>query len=239
MNSLNQKSATGREAANGNVQTEKERKNHVNNICHNRISLFGTPDVLEQFKQQAFEGEAPSLASDRIEPFILFSVVPHDDELWCGIYRPFEDEYDGGIWCGEVFLGCAVMKEHYYGGLEIHFTTKWGPPPAFLRDLSKAWPDLIFNLHYEDMLQEAFGYARAKMGNVEEFWEVGFRDPARYSREIWDGRLEVFAWAPSVSRLYRQHENKKSTGSLLTAPQILDADTKCKLFYMFNNDNPS
>ena len=55
------------------------------------------------------------------------------------------------------------------GGLLYLFVTARTPPLAFLREVSRRWPALVFTLDYDEPMLAITGHARAVNGRLQSF----------------------------------------------------------------------
>jgi Ferredoxin-like domain in Api92-like protein len=122
------------------------------NWCNNRLTVKGETEEVQRFKQSAV-GHNPwdsPLPDENPSPFNFHSLVPVPETVLREGYVNEGYDWEIANWgcrSGDCDAGLVEDKgdELLYG-----FDTVWNPPTAFLRQLGKLWPDLMFQLEYEE-----------------------------------------------------------------------------------------
>ena len=142
------------------------------NWCTNKLIVTGEDTLVDEFKNTAEGPDAQvyglDMASDEnIENSALsfHSLVPIPDETLKGSYSG--DGYDAEIrlW-GCKWGACYAELEEDSGRLQYSFDTAWSPPIPLLLAASDRFPELTFDLQYEDSNVDMFGRIEVRNGNV-------------------------------------------------------------------------
>jgi len=129
------------------------------NWCENRMWVFG-------FGEAAFEQAAEFLDKSKEEDsdLVFHKLVPlneEDEKVWD--YKRAVDLW-GTKWdpCDVTLLASI---ERNYVQLEYSFDTAWAPPFAWLKTVSKKFPDLLFLLTYFEPGVGFMGVAKYQAGD--------------------------------------------------------------------------
>lgn len=138
------------------------------NWCGNKMIVSGPEGRVDEFVRQA-EGPGPKfLDSDGELSVSLLSfhqLVPLPDDALAGPYDPNGYEAEHEYW-GVKWGACEVDREYEPGDswASYRFETAWNYPYEFLRRASMRFPELDFDLEYEEPNTEMFGRIEIQNG---------------------------------------------------------------------------
>jgi hypothetical protein len=142
--------------------------------------VYGTAKDLAKFKKQAV-GYSPWMTSEeraKEKPCGLnfHSLVPIPDQVLKADDQTmgnWTDEhwgaFGGASYSGDASEVDALVGKGVPAVLLYSLDTRWVPPIAFLKNVSKKWPTLLFLLDYTGEGLEFIGIAKAKAGEIEHY----------------------------------------------------------------------
>jgi hypothetical protein len=170
------------------------------NWYHNTLFVMGKPEEVAAFKLKAAERvpfEEPS-------PLSFHNFVPRPPEILALEFHEFSrNEWEGEHWGCKWGATFAEIEEEYPGLLIYHFSTAWGPPVTFFKQLAKLYPNLIFRLETYSM-DPANAFHFIFMGDVFHVTDRSWIIEAQW-------RCTCGAWAPK--------KKKRNVENLAPAPR--------------------
>jgi hypothetical protein len=134
------------------------------NWCDNRLRVFGPPDDIEKFRQQA-AGHAPwcSEADRRClppPPFSFHSLLPVPLHVLSGQDANAMAAWQLANWGAQWEPDETELLDEWDTGLSYAFNTPWLPPVKLLKSIGPEWPTLKFLLHYEEPGEQFYGLCK-------------------------------------------------------------------------------
>ena len=140
------------------------------NWCLNHLQVIGPAETVTRFVADAVGGNPWSqpLLGRPEEALSFDSLLPIPQAVLAAGYAAAGCEWERRHW-GCKWGAChSLLTERWEGGACYEFDTAWGPPLAFLKTTSRAWPELMFKLEYEEPLAGFQGSARARRGRLRD-----------------------------------------------------------------------
>lgn len=151
------------------------------NWCNNTLQVYGPAREVARFKKQAVGFDPWMTAKQRVstKPCQLnfYSLVPIPKKV---LKAPCDEttynwkiENWGCKWGASLGGDPADVQCMFAEGttniLWDPFDTPWNPPLAFIENVSKKWPTLLFLLDYNEPGNAFKGIAQAKAGKIENY----------------------------------------------------------------------
>jgi hypothetical protein len=140
------------------------------NWCLNRLQVIGPAETVARFVAAAVGGNPWSqpLSGAPEEALSFHRLLAIPPAVLAAGYAAAGYDWERQHW-GCKWGAChSVLAERWEGGVRYEFDTAWGPPLAFLKTASRAWPELMFQLEYEEPLAGLQGTARAERGKLHD-----------------------------------------------------------------------
>jgi len=140
------------------------------NWCFNRLRVTGAAEEVTRFQEQAVgfcpwgrteAGQAPDVLN-------FHSLVPVPPEVQAAGYQAAGRGWEFEHWGCRLGAHKAAVIAVWEGGALYEFDTAWSPAVIFVKQVSRAWPTLVFVLDYEEPRMGYKGLARANAGTLED-----------------------------------------------------------------------
>jgi hypothetical protein len=140
------------------------------NWCFNRLRVTGPDDDVARFRTQAvgFSPWHPHPAGSSPAVFTFHSLVPIPAEVLAAGYDAAGYAWELQHWGCKWGASEPSIADEWDDSVIYEFDTPWAPPLAFMEQLSRQWPTLVFILDYEESGEGFKGLARAAAGVLED-----------------------------------------------------------------------
>jgi len=168
-----------------NNTNNRQRRTTMPNWCYNTLTITGSSEKLKEFSAKAYGHDqsytkGPIDAEEKDKNLLsLHRLYPVPKEvLEAGYNAPtgvkpleyFNEAYGYGweaLNWGCKWGACDVERETLSERtLEYNFSTPWAPPIKAFEHISRKWPELHFELEYEELGNEFEGKAIFKGGLI-------------------------------------------------------------------------
>ena len=172
-------------------RTAKGRTHTYNDFHQGNTFMGGGWPAFDEIRLMALISTPPELGKESDLSFHqLYSVpdevraIPYSRNTAVEVYKklgiPEEDWVDSGYEWEQKHWGCkwgsseAELTEREDGMLGYTFNTPWGPPMEFMEKVTKDYPELCFELEYEEPGMAFAGKSEWSDGKLtfEESWEI-------------------------------------------------------------------
>lgn len=138
------------------------------NWCSNALIVTGTPKQLESFRATMEKPDAYGKSS----AFSFHQTVPMPQEVFRGDLpqgAPKPNWYDWSTenW-GTKWDACRPRVKHLKKSIKVWFDTAWAPPKNWLEQVTQVFPELNFELAYNEHGMEYYGVTVASDGKVTD-----------------------------------------------------------------------
>lgn len=149
------------------------------NYCSNQLEIKGEQKEIARFKQNAHSNEGKFL--ENLYP--MPSTIDLSNSTIKNGNMP--DWYNWRIenWGTKWDVDADLIFENETT-LNYSFESAWSPPVDALQHISKDYPDLIFNIKFEEEGNDFIGYSIYQNGNVLKQVEGTYNEHASYSVKI-------------------------------------------------------
>ncbi len=142
------------------------------NWCHNQLTVSGPADEVKQFKETAV-GHSPWLSAAEVgrekpDPLNFHSLFPVPEELVKAGYNEAAYHWERDHWGCKWGAREIQILDEWSGGILYQFDTAWVPPLELIEHVSKDWPQLTFDLEYEECGIGFKGAAKAQAGQLND-----------------------------------------------------------------------
>ena len=142
----------------------------MTNWCFNHLRVTGPTEDVTRFQNQArgFSPWSTPPAEPVPEVFNFHSLLPIPADVLAAENRAAGHRWERTHWGCRGAAEDAALVDEWDGGVIYEFATAWNPPLAFLEQVSRQWPALLWVLEYEEPLAGFQGLARAEAGLLED-----------------------------------------------------------------------
>ena len=140
------------------------------NWCFNHLRVTGPAQDVTRFQNRAvgFSPWPTPPAGQTPEVFNFHRLLPIPADVLATGNRAAGHHWERQHWGCRGGAADAALLDEWDGGVIYEFATAWNPPLAFLEQVSRQWPSLLWLLEYEELLAGFQGLAKGEAGVLED-----------------------------------------------------------------------